>query len=456
MCSFIIKVFPKATVLDECSKLLNILSGGRKMNRAIKSVRAMEVYTKKSHPGIEAVVITEDGREGRAICTAGNSVGSHEVKFQYDGGSRWNGLGVMNAVRSIEEIIAPAIQGLDVADQYLIDEVMLGLRDADGNKLGGNALAAVSAAVLKAGAASLQIPLYRHIGGANAMYLPVPGIGAVNGHKRWGGGVTTPSGKPSYSFMCHGFKSFAEASYAGWEIQNVWDEMMESIGMGPKDWYGMYTIPKGVFQSDEGIWEKMTQAIQKAGYEGRVGIQVDVASDTYYDPEKKKYFGLFSDEPKTRDDLMDLYLHAIKEYPFIIIEDPFYEDDYESHALLTSKVDIQIVGDDLFTTNVERLKKGADMHAANTMLLKVNQIGTMSQAFETIQYAYKMGYGVMPCESRGEGTAIADYCVGINACAVREMATGEVANRFLEIEQELGTKARFMGTRGLMGERFRQ
>lgn len=425
-------------------------------SRAIREVWAMEVYTKKSHPGIEAVVITEDGREGRAICTAGNSVGSHEVKFTYDGGVRWNGLGVMRAVDSIHQIIAPALKGMDVTDQYLIDSTMLSLRGETGEVLGGNALAAVSAAALKAGAASLQIPLYRHIGGANAMYLPVPGIGAVNGHLRWGGGITTPSGKPSYSFMCHDFHSFAEASYAGWEIQNVWDEMMDSIGMGPKDWYGMYTIPRGVFKSDEEIWEKMTQAIQKAGYEGRVGIQVDAASDTYYNKEEQKYYGLFSDEPKTRDELLDLYLHAIRTYPFLIIEDPFFEDDYESHAMLTAMTDIQIVGDDLFTTNVERLKKGAELNAANTMLLKVNQIGTMSQAFETIQYAYKMGYGVMPCESRGEGIAIADYCVGINACAVREMATGEVANRFLEIEQELGSKARFMGTRGLMGDRFRK
>lgn len=424
-------------------------------SRLIKTVRAMEVYTKKSHPGIEVVVITEDGREGRALCTAGNSVGSHEVQFTYDGGKRWNGLGVMKAVNSVHEIIAPALRGVDVADQYLVDSIMLDLKDESGMGLGGNALAAVSAAALKAGAASLQIPLYRHIGGANAMYLPVPGISAVNGHRRWGGGITTPSGKPSYSFMCHDFNSFAEASYAAWEVQNVWDEMMESIGVGPKDWYSMYTIPRGIYKSDEGIWEQMTKAIQKAGYENRVGIQVDVASDTYYDKKSEKYCGLFSDQPKTRDELFEIYLHAIKTYPFIIIEDPFFEDDYESHAMLTSQVDIQIVGDDLFTTNVERLKKGADMHAANTMLLKVNQIGTMSQAFDTIQYACKMGYGVMPCESRGEGQAIADYCVGINACAVREMATGEVANRFLEIEQELGSKARFMGTRGLMGERFR-
>lgn len=423
-------------------------------NREIKNVRAMQVFTKKGHPGIEAVVTTEDGHEGRATCTAGNSVGSHEVPFSYDGGTRWKGLGVMKAVSSVNEIIAPALKGLDSADQYLIDSTMLYLKDSSSAALGGNALAAVSAAALKAGASSLGIPLYRHIGGANAMYLPVPGLGAVNGHMRWGGGVTTPTGKPSYSFMCHGFGSFSEASYAAWELQNIWDEMMQEIGMGPRDWYGMYTIPAGVFQSDEEILEKMTIAIQKGGYEGSVGLQIDVASDTYYNRTDRKYHGLFSNTLKTRDDLMDWYLHAIKNYPLLILEDPFYEDDYESHALLTAQTDIQIVGDDLFTTNIERLKKGAKIHAANAVLLKVNQIGTMSQAFDTIQYAYKMGYGVMPCESRGEGPAIADYCVGINACAVREMATGEVANRFLEIEQELGSKARFMGTRGLMGDRF--
>jgi enolase len=420
----------------------------------IVSVKAMQVFTQRFHPGIEAVVKTRGGSEGRAVCTAGISIGTHEVKFSYDGGSKWGGMGVQNAVNNVLEKIAPVIIGMDATDQYAVDMAMLGICENAKEVIGGNAIAAVSAAVLKAGAKSLDIPLYRHIGGANAMYLPVPSVPAAAGHERYGGGVTTPDPKPTYSFPCHGFSSFAEASYAGWEVQEIWRKMMKERGIYPPNYYDMYVIQKGIFKSDEELWDLMAQAIQKAGHEGKIGIQIDVASDCYYDRKQQKYFGLFSDKPKSRDELMKLYEHAVANYPILILEDPFYEDDYESHAELVKRVDIQIVGDDLFTTTPSRVALGAAIGAANTVLLKVNQIGTISETLEMVQLAYRKGYGVMPCESRGEYEAIADYCVGINACAVREMATGLVANRFLEIEQELGTKACFSGTEGLRGRRF--
>lgn len=424
-------------------------------NRIIRSVRAQQVYTKRTHPGIEAIVATCGGHIGRAVCTAGHSVGSHEVAFSYDGGERWHGFGVMGAVKNVEEKIAPAIIGIDAADQYAVDQAMLNLLPDAKAALGGNALAAVSAAALKAGAQSLGIPLYRHIGGQNACYLPVPGISAVNGDSRYGGGVTTPGNKPSYSFMMHGFGSFAEASYAGWVMTQRWTETMKAYGIGPADYYGMFTIPAGKFKSDEEIWALMAETIVKAGYENRIGIQIDVASDTYYDRKEKLYKGLFSAQPKTQEDMLALYEYAVAHYPIIILEDPLYEDDYDGHSKLVRRVDIQITGDDLFTTNIDRVRQGSLTGAATSVLLKVNQIGTISEALDMVQYAYKLGYGVMPCESRGEGPDIADYCVGINACAVREMATGETGNRFLEIERELGSKARFMGTAGLCGSRFR-
>lgn len=422
----------------------------------IVAVRAMQVFTWRHHPGLEAVVITKGGAEGRAVCTAGISTGTHEVKFFYDGGTRWNGLGVENAARAVKEILEPRLLGMDVTDQYAIDHAMLSLPAEVKSKVGGNAIAAVSAAALKAGAKSLGIPLYRHIGGANAMYLPVPGVPAAAGHERYGGCVTTPDTKPTYSFMCHGFHSFSEASYAGWEVQELWGKTMRSMNIYPPDYYGLYVIPAGHFQSDEELWALMAETICKAGYEGKIGIQMDVASDCYYDKRDQKYKGIFSSKPKTKEEMLALYVDAVKKYPFVIIEDPFFEDDYESHAELVKQVDIQIVGDDLFTTNPKRVAYGAGMGAANTVLLKVNQVGTISETMEMVQLAYRNGYGVMPCESRGEGEAIADYCVGINACAVREMAVGLVANRFLEIEKELGSKAKFSGTDGLKGKRFRQ
>ena len=424
--------------------------------RVIKSVRAQEVYTKRIHPGIEVIVATEGGHEGRAVCTGGHSIGTHEVQFAYDGGEKWGGKGVKGAVDKVNTIIAPTLAGLDAADQSTIDRAMLELYPNAKAELGGNAVAAVSAAALKAGAASAGVPLYRHIGGQSAMYLPVPGIPTVNGDKRWGGGVTTPGTKPTYSFMMYGFDSFAEASYTGWEIQQLWTKVMGRYGIRTSDIYGFFEIPEGMFRAEEEIWALMAETIHLSGYEGKVGIQVDVAADTYYNRKDQKYYGLFSDAPKNRDGMMELYIKAVSRYPFVIIEDPFFEDDFESHAELVQQTDIQIVGDDLFTTDTKRVLEGGKIGAANAVLLKVNQIGTISEALEMVQLAYKLGYGVMPCESRGEGAAIADYCVGINAGSVREMAIGETGNRFLEIERELGSKAKFLGAFGLQGKRFRR
>ena len=213
------------------------------------------------------------------------------------------------------------------------------------------------------------------------------------------------------------------------------------------------SIPAGVYGCDREIWEDMLKTITEAGYEGKVGFQMDVATDTYHSKDDNKYYGLFDSEPKTKDQLYDFYMKIIKDYPFVIIEDPFNEDDYETTAALTKECGIQIVGDDLFTTNPERVAYGISKEAANTVLLKVNQIGTISEALEMIQYAYKFGYAVMPSDSRGEGAAIADYSVAINAGSVRESAIGDRGNRFLEIEEELGRSAKFMGARGLKGFR---
>jgi enolase len=152
--------------------------------------------------------------------------------------------------------------------------------------------------------------------------------------------------------------------------------------------------------------------------------------------------------------MLELYKKIVNEYPMVNIEDPFHEDDYESHAILTNEVDIQIVGDDLYTTNAQRVAHGAGINATNAVLLKVNQVGTISEALDMVEFAYDVNMGVMPCASRGEGASIADYCVGINAGSIREGASGDIANRFLEIERELGGKAKFRGARGLKGKRF--
>ena len=419
----------------------------------IISVTARQVYSDRGHPGVEATVTTAGGAQGVAICTAGISVGSHEIEFAYDGGPKWRGKGVMRAVNAVNELIAPALKGMDAAQQQAVDQAMLDLGKL---KVGGNATAAVSAAALKAGAAALDIPLYQHIGGANACTLPVPGVICLVGSDRYGSGARS-GGKPSYAFMCYGFKTFSEASYAGWDISVEWSDVLnKKLGIPKHSVAHAPGVARGEVNDDREIWDLMVQTINKLGYEGKIGIQVDVASETYWEEDQGRYIGLFSETPKTQDDLFKLYHLMVKEYPFINLEDPFDEDDYESHAILTRELDIQIVGDDLFTTDPVRVQKGIDAGAANCVLLKVNQIGTISEALDMIQLAYRNGYGVMPCSSRGEGADIADYCVGINAGTVREGATGPTGNRFLQIEAELGKRAKFLGAKGFKGRRFQQ
>lgn len=419
----------------------------------ITSVSARQVYTNRGKPGVEVVVTTENGAQGRAMCTSGVSIGTHEVDFSFDGGNKFGGKGVTRAAEKVSTVIAPAIIGMDAAKQAEIDVVMLKLKDDEKCALGGNAVAATSAAVLKAGANALGIPLYRHIGGASAMYLPVPGVAMVAGDERYGGGITTPGGKPTMSVMAFGFDRFSDASYACWEVHTRWAEKMKKRFGGLPNIRDFISVPEGVYNSDREIWEDMLKTIVEAGYEGKMGFQMDVATDTYHNKEDGKYYGLFDRTPKTKEQLYDFYLQIIKDYPFVIIEDPFNEDDYDTTAALTRESGIQIVGDDLFTTNPERVAYGISKGAANAVLLKVNQIGTISQALEMIQYAYKFGYAVMPSDSRGEGESIADYAVGINAGSIRESAIGARGNRFLEIEQELGASAKFIGAKGLMGSR---
>ena len=426
------------------------------MSTLIKSVKARQVYSNRGKPGVEAVITTENGAVGRAMCTSGVSVGTHEVDFAFDGGKKFGGRGVQCVADRINTIAAPALIGVDTANQLAADNAILNIGGNGKDALGGNATAALSAAVLKAGAAALGIPLYRHIGGAGAMYLPVPGVAMVAGDERYGGGITTPGGKPTMSVMAFGFHTFSEASYACWEVHTRFAEKMKRKFGGLPNIRDFISVPAGIYSSDKEVWEEMLRTISEAGYEGKMGFQMDVATDTYHNKEDGKYYGLFDKTPKTKEQLYDFYMQIIKDYPFVIIEDPFNEDDYDTTAALTKESGIQIVGDDLFTTNPKRVAYGISKGAANTVLLKVNQVGTISEALEMIQYAYKFGYAVMPSDSRGEGAAIADYAVGINAGSVRESAIGDRGNRFLEIEEELGKNARFIGARGLKGFRNRQ
>ena len=415
----------------------------------IIKVNGYQVYSDRGHPGISARVETENGAVGVAMCTAGVSIGTHEIPFKYDGTEKFGGRGTSQAANLIDELIAPALIGKDAADQQTVDQVML---DIGKDILGGNATAAVSAANLKAGAASLGIPLYRHIGGTRAITLPVTPTGFLNGRRRYNEGPKT--NKPTQCFVAYGFDTFEESAYALWELSQSWMKLMTKKFGTSDSPYGYVDLPYGAVDTDEEIWKMVTEHIANMDYEGRVGLQTDCASDSYYDHKTGIYEGLFNKDKRDRDAQIEFLLHMIKEYPFVILEDPLYEDDYEGTAILTSKCDIQIVGDDLFTTNTTRVETGIKAGAANTVLLKVNQIGSISESLDMIQLAYENNYGVMPCASRGEGIDICDYCVGINAGSLSGSGLGEYGNRFIEIERELGKRARFAGKGGLKGKRF--
>ena len=417
----------------------------------IVSVTAREVYSQRRHFGVEATIVTENGSVGVAVATGGTSFGGNEAKFVYDQDQRYLGKGVKRAVDNVNKIIGPALKGRDTSKQWEIDQLLLELDGTpDKSNLGANATGSVSAAALKAGAASLGIPLYQHIGGINACVLPVPGVLTVLGAWRHGAGKKSGC-KPTYSLMCYGFDSYYEASLAGWrafsEYLNVLNRKLNlhySL-----EFYDRSIINAGIVKHDRELWEIMAETITNLGYEGKMGIQVDVAATTYYDAEKQKYVGLFSPEDKTKEELISLYKEMVKKYPFVIFEDPLEETDFEGFARLTKELGIEIVGDDLFASNIENVSKGAAMGAANAVLLKVNQKGTITEAAEMIQYAYRCGYGVMPCSSRGEGVDIADYAVGFNTGHLREGGIEETANRLLKIEAELGSRARFLGREGL-------
>ncbi len=320
----------------------------------IVAVTARQIFSDRGHPGVEATVTTQSGAKGVAVVTAGVSVGEFEVEFAYDGGKKWNGRGVQKAVDNVIKTIGPKIIGMDATKQMEVDDVIIKL---DGTptktKLGGNATGSVSAAVLQAGANSLGIPLYQHIGGVNATTLPVPGVISLIGSGRYGSGKRS-GGKPSYSYICYDFETYSDASYAAWQLSKEFCRLLKvKYNLDTHNGWGL--VPAGLVKHDRELWDVKVEAIKNMGYEGKVGIQVDVAAGTFYEKDKDRYVGIFSAEDKTRDDLMRLYEEMVANYPFVIIEDPLDENDYEGHAELTKKLGIEIVGDDLFTTNPERL-----------------------------------------------------------------------------------------------------
>jgi enolase len=352
----------------------------------------------------------------------------------------------LKAVKNVNEIIAPELRGRDVTNQREIDETMIQLDGTENkSRLGGNAILAVSLAAARAAATSLGIPLYQYVGGVMARVLPVPFFVTISGGKYHLSGTNIED----YHLIPFGTKTFPEALYAARQIYHKLGSVFEkkygkeAVNFAPD---GSYVIP--TIKSDREPMEALTEAIEQAGYEKKVGFQFDVAASNFYSEEKKKY--IISGEEKTREFLLDFYKDVVSDYPIVSIEDPFDEDDFEAHAILRKEVKIQIIGDDLFASNPSRLQKGIGMGAANAMLFKVNQIGTLSEAIDAAQLAFANDYAVVPSPRTGGtgDTWVVDMAVGLT-CGQAKL--GSVVgknynyNYLLRILEDLGSSAKFAG-----------
>ena len=422
----------------------------------VSEIKAREILDSRGNPTVEVDVRCEDGSFGRAMVPSGASTGEHEALELRDGdGARYMGKGVLGAVRNVRDEIAPAVLGLDAADQELIDRTMTGLDGTETkSRLGANSILGVSLACARAAAASAGEPLFRHLGGKDAVTLPVPLMNIVNG------GAHADNNLDFQEFMIvpHGFSSFREALRAGVETFHALKSILAaknlSTSVGDE---GGFAPDLG---SNEQALECVMDAIRAAGYEPgeRISIALDVASSEFFGENGYRVEG----KDVSAGELMEIYRDWMGKYPVVSIEDPMDENDWEGWRAFTEKAGgaVQIVGDDLFVTNVARLREGIEKGAANSILIKVNQIGTLSETMETIETAAAAGYACVISHRSGEteDSTIADIAVATGAGQIK---TGSASrsdrtakyNRLLRIEEELGDRARFgnAATRGFAG-----
>jgi len=417
----------------------------------IQSVTAREILAQRGNLCLEVTVTTDTGALGRATPEAGVSTGTYEAKMVLDGGRRYGGMGVRRAAENVNEI-ASALIGTEVSRQREIDAAMIELDGtADKSRLGANAIVGVSMAVAKAAAADAGLPLYQYLGGPNACTLPMPIVGIGTGGRYRDPGKTRWF-KPSYEFVAHGAGSCSRAMEVCWEVCQALTRIVQER-FGPRViGYSRPSDLGNVLKHDAELLDAMTEAIVRAGHEGKVGIYFDAAADCYYEADIDRYVGIYTEGEKTRDQMVAQYKAFVADYPIVSIEDPLQEDDLEGHAMITQELGIEIVGDDLFTTSIERLKRGVAIGAANSMVLKITQVGTVTEALDAAHLAQRSGYNVHPCGSRGDQDSIADFAVALNAGQVRAVDY----NRLLSIEEELGRAAVWPGKALFKGARNRE
>jgi enolase 1/2/3 len=423
----------------------------------IELILAREILDSRGNPTVEADVILESGARGRAAVPSGASTGEHEaVELRDNDKSRYVGKGVLKAVDNVNEIIAPELEGLDASDQRELDTVM---RELDGtpnkSKLGANAILAVSMAASRAVADHLGIELYQYLGGFTASLLPTPMMNILNG------GAHADSNVDFQEFMVMpvGAPSFAEALRWGVETFHTLKGVLKKKGYNTAvgDEGGFAPSLKSNSEAIELVLEAITQAGYKPGEQ--IAIALDPAASEFYDKDKKKYVFKKSDKSEhSSADMVKFWADWARQYPIVSIEDGFAEDDWEGWKMMTDEVGskIQLVGDDLFVTNVERLQRGIDAGVANSILIKVNQIGSVSETIDAINLARENGYTAVISHRSGEteDTFIADLAVATGAGQIKTGSasrTDRIAkyNQLLRIEEELGPAARFNGLKAL-------
>lgn len=433
--------------------MLVLINFRRKKMTTIIDVLGREILDSRGNPTVEVEVLLESGIIGRAAVPSGASTGEHEAVELRDGDkSRYLGKGVQKAVDNINNKIADELIDFDATDQVAIDNF---LRDLDGTtnkgQLGANAILGVSMACAKAAAEALGLPLYNYIGGTNAKTLPVPMMNILNG----GSHADNTVDFQEFMVMPHGAESFAEALRMGTETFHSLKAVLKSKG------YNTSVGDEGGFapnlKSNEETLEIILEAIEKAGYKPGVDISLalDVASSEMYLKDKNVYQFFKSDKSeKTAEEMVQIYKDLVSKYPIISIEDGLDENDWEGWKLLTTELGgkIQLVGDDLFVTNTERLATGIEKGIANSILIKVNQIGTLTETLDAIEMAKRSGYTSVISHRSGEteDTTIADIAVATNAGQIKTGSasrTDRIAkyNQLLRIEEELDTTAIYPG-----------
>ncbi len=418
----------------------------------IDDVLAREVLDSRGNPTVEVEVLLTDGTVGRAIVPSGASTGVHEAVELRDGDKkRYMGKGTLKAVENVNDIIAPALIDYDPFDQPGLDAALLQMDGTENKgKLGANAILAVSMAVADAAAKSLGLPLFRYLGGTNGKVLPTPMMNILNG----GSHADNTVDIQEFMIMPVGADSFKEALRMGAEIFHNLKSVLKAKGLNTAvgDEGG---FAPNLATNEEAI-SVIMEAIEKAGYKPGEDIRIalDAAASEFYDEKTNTYFLEGEGVRKTAEELVAYYEMLCDKYPIISIEDGFNEDDWDGWKMMTDKLGdkIQIVGDDLFVTNTKRLKRGIEEDTANSILIKVNQIGTLTETFDAIEMAKKAGYTAVVSHRSGEteDTTIADIVVGLNAGQIKTGSlsrTDRIAkyNQLLRIEEILGDGGEYAG-----------